>query len=196
MKPAASAADATADLTLIPKFDGTTQPVTEWLEKVELVCRLHNIDALHVVVPLRLTGGAFAVYQQLDEEAKAGYATIKKGLLSAFAEDKFDAYGRFERMKLQHGEPVDVFVAELRRLSSLFGGMPNDSLACALVAKLPETTRRVLQAGSRVETMTLSEITSRARAVLADEEETTVAAVTRAAVRTPSPCDLTLMRAA
>ena len=72
MKPAASAADATADLTLIPKFDGTTQPVTEWLEKVELVCRLCNIDALHVV-PLRLTGGAFAVYQPLDEEAKAGY---------------------------------------------------------------------------------------------------------------------------
>ncbi|XP_043204501.1 uncharacterized protein LOC122371835 [Amphibalanus amphitrite] len=180
VKPA-SAADAAADLRLIPEFDGATQPVTEWLEKVELVCRLRGIEALHVVVPLRLTGGAFAVYQQLDEQDKAGYETIKKGLISAFAEDKFDAYDRFEKMKLRRGEPVDVFVAELRRLSSLFGGMSDSGLACAFVAKLPETTRRVLRAGSRVESMTLSELISRARAVLADEEETAMAAATGAA---------------
>ncbi|XP_043200185.1 uncharacterized protein LOC122369472 [Amphibalanus amphitrite] len=183
VKPA-STADAAADLRLIPEFDGATQPVTEWLEKVELVCRLRGIDALHVVVPLRLTGGAFAVYQQLDEQDKAGYETIKNGLISAFAEDKFDAYDRFEKMKLRRGEPVDVFVAELRRLSGLFGGMSDGGLACAFVAKLPETTRRVLRAGSRVESMTLSELISRARAVLADEEETAMAGATGAAART------------
>ena len=81
---------------------------------------------------------------------------------------------------------MDVFVTELRRLSSLFGGMTDSGLACAYVAKLPETTHRVLRAGSRVESRTLAELLSQARVVLADEEETAIAAATGAAVRTPA----------
>lgn len=174
--------DAAADLRLIPEFDGASQPVCEWLEKVELVCQLRGIKGLHVVVPLRLTGGAFAVYQQLEESDKKSYEKIKEALKSAFASDRYEAYEQFERKRLRSGEPVDVFVSELRRLAGLFGGMPDGSLACAFVAKLPESARRALRAGTRIEDMTLSQLISRARAVLADEETNTMAAA--AGVRT------------
>ncbi|KFD52164.1 hypothetical protein M514_07009 [Trichuris suis] len=31
------------DLKLIPQFDGSSQPVAEWLEKAELVCGITDI---------------------------------------------------------------------------------------------------------------------------------------------------------
>ena len=58
------------DVNINPEFDGTTQPVAEWFEKAELVCRLRNVKDLTTVVPLRLTGGALAVYQQLSDSEK------------------------------------------------------------------------------------------------------------------------------
>ncbi|XP_043231549.1 uncharacterized protein LOC122386434 [Amphibalanus amphitrite] len=140
-KETCDGSDAAADLRLIPEFDGVSQPVCEWLDKVELVCQLRGIKGLHVVVPLRLTGGAFAVYQQLGEDEKKKYEDIKRALTSAFASDRFEAYDQFERRRLRPGETVDVFVSELRRLAGLFGGMPDDSLACAFVAKLPDSAR-------------------------------------------------------
>ena len=52
------------ELRLIPEFSGdATQNVVEWLEKAEPVCNLRGIAHLESVIPLRLTGGAFAVYQ-------------------------------------------------------------------------------------------------------------------------------------
>ena len=96
-----------SDLRLILEFDGTTQPVSEWLEKLEIVCELLGITDLHRIVPLRLKDGAFAVYQQLTAQQKETFAEIKNALLSAFALDKFQAYERFIERKKQSGEPVD-----------------------------------------------------------------------------------------
>ena len=80
------------DLRLIPEFDGAGQAVAEWLEKLELGCRLRGVTKLENVVPLRLTGGAFSVYQQLNSADKGSFDKIKGALNSAFAVDKFIAY--------------------------------------------------------------------------------------------------------
>ena len=58
--------DKALDLKLITEYDGTGS-VVEWLDKTELVCRIRKIEDLALVIPLRLTKGAFAVYQQLSE---------------------------------------------------------------------------------------------------------------------------------
>ena len=56
------------DVKLIPEYDGSgKQTVVEWLEKLELVCKLRGVTDNASVIPLRLTGGAFAVYLQLGE---------------------------------------------------------------------------------------------------------------------------------
>ena len=84
--------DATSfDIRIIPEFDGR-QPVLEWLENIELICRLKSVTELENVIPLRLAGGSFNVYQQLSAENKRDADSIKAALRTAFAVDKFTAY--------------------------------------------------------------------------------------------------------
>lgn len=158
------------DLRLIPEFDGSgSAPVGEWWEKAELVCKLREVKHLEKVIPLRLTGGAFAVYQQLSNETKADAAKIKEELLSAFAQDSFLAYEQFVGRKLRPGEAADVYLADLRRLSALFGGVSDKALSCAFVAGLPDSVRQILRAGSRMDSLSLDQLLTRARSIMADE---------------------------
>ena len=145
------------DLRLIPEFDGVSQPVEEWLEKLELVCSLRGITELHAVVPLRLVAGAFSVYQQLDSKVKMDFKQIKAALIAAFAVDKFIAYDQFVTRRLRDGESVDVYLADLRRLAALFGGIPDAGLGCAFVAGLPASVSRILRAGSRLENLNITD---------------------------------------
>ena len=52
------------DLRLIPEFDGspTGLSVIEWFEKTEQVCKLFKVKEPSMMIPLRLTNGAYAVY--------------------------------------------------------------------------------------------------------------------------------------
>ena len=163
------------DLRLVPEFDGVSQDIAEWIDKLELVCRLKGVESQESVIPLRLTGGAFSVYQQLDEESKNDAKKIKEALVTAFAADKFSAFEQFVARRLRANESVDVYLADLRRLSRLAGGVNDGVLACAFVAGLPEETRHALRSGSRMESLDLAQIVARARALMADY--TTVAAV-------------------
>ena len=133
------------------------------------MCNLRGIAHLESVIPLRLTGGAFAVYQQLPDADKRGSGKITKALRTAFAVDSFTAYEQFVGRRLQPGETVDVFLAELRRLAVPFGGLSDNMLACAFVAGLPDTVKQLLRAGSRMDELPLAHILTRARAVLTDE---------------------------
>ena len=51
-----------------------------------------------------------------------------------FAVDPYEAYELFIARRLRAGESPDVYLAELRRLASLFGGMTDKALAYAFVA--------------------------------------------------------------
>ena len=64
--------------------------------KSPIVSDIRGIKDLALVIPLRLTGGAFAVYQQLSSADKKSAAKIEAALKSAFAADKFVAYDQFE----------------------------------------------------------------------------------------------------
>lgn len=167
------------DMKLIPEFDGGSQRVEEWLEKAELTCRLQGVSELHTVLPLRLTGGAFSVYQQLGEKEKDDYKEIKAALLRAFAVDRFQAYDEYISRRLRAGESVEVYLADLRRLASLFGGVNDATLSCGFVAGLPEAARHALRAGARLESLSLTELVERARAIMVGSG--VVAAVTASA---------------
>ena len=56
--------------------------------KVHLVSDIRGIKDL-AVIPLRITGWAFAVYQELSSADKKNAAKIEAALKSAFAADKF-----------------------------------------------------------------------------------------------------------
>ncbi|KAF0286990.1 Intracisternal A-particle Pol-related polyprotein [Amphibalanus amphitrite] len=134
MSQESAVASSALDMRLIPEFDGGNASVEEWLDKTELVCQLRGVSDIQTVVPLRLTGGAFSVYQQLKPEEKLQYSAVKAALLRAFAVDKFQAYEEFTARRLRVGESVDVYLADLRRLASLFGGLGDTALMCGFVA--------------------------------------------------------------
>ena len=100
-----------------------------------MCCNLRGTAQLESVIPLRLTSGAFAVYQQLTDADKKDTRTV---LRTAFAVNSFTAYEQFVARRLQPGETVDVFLAELRRLTVPFGGQSDKALVCAFVVGLPE----------------------------------------------------------
>ena len=158
------------DIRLIPEFDGSGD-VVDWLTKVEMVCNLQTPPAEElIVIPLRLKGGASAVYQQLSVEERKDVTKVKTVLKRAFAADKFMAYEKFVDRKLRDGESVDVYLAELKQLSTLFGGLSEEGLACALMAGLPDAVRQIMRAGARMESLSLTEIVARARAILCEEQ--------------------------
>ena len=169
------------DARVIAEFDGTGD-VVEWLSRAELLCQHRGVDAA-AIIPLRLTGGAFAVWAQLPDDSRGSLAAIRAGLYQAFALDQHAAYEAFTTRRLRSGESADVFLADLQRLAELFGGVPERALTCAFVAGLPESVRQMVRAGSRAEGLDLASVVARARAVLSDER---VAAAAAAAAR-PAP---------
>lgn len=119
------------ELRLIPEYAGKGScSIEEWLEKVQLVCDLRSVTKIETVIPLRLGGSAFAVYQQLTKSQKGDAAAIKAALIGAFGLDKFSAYEEFASRKLRPGEPVEVYLAELRKLASSFGGVTEEAMSC------------------------------------------------------------------
>lgn len=173
------------DLRLIPEFGGaaTDEPIAEWLERVEMICELSDEDRVERILPLRLTGGALAVYRQLSKEQRADLEEIKRALTTAFAVDAFMAFDQFAARQLRDGETVDEFLAALKRLALQVGEMPPEKwMACAFVSGLPQRVRQQLRASARMDTMTLDQLRARARAILVEGREPgdpTVAAARR-----------------
>ena len=71
--------------------------------------------------------------------------------------------------KLQANESPDVYLADLKRLASLFGGLSDDTIICAFVAGLPDKIKNLLRASARLDSMTLAEVLGRVRVVVADD---------------------------
>ena len=162
------------DARVISEFDGTTD-VVEWWTRAELLCELRGVAA-ESVLPLRLSGGAFAVWSQLPAEQRSSLDAVKAALFAAFALDEHAAYDAFSSRRLQAGESADVYLADLRRLATLFGGVPDRTLACAFVAGLPDEARQIIRAGSRAEALSLQSVLARTGAILSDDRVAAAAA--------------------
>ena len=133
------------------------------------LCKLRNVSDTASVIPLWLTGGAFAVYLQLAEEDRKSKEKVKAALLAVFAVDPYVAYEQFIGRMLHLGESPDVYLEELRCLASLFGVMTDKALACAFVAGLPEGVPQLLRVGLCMEALDLDQILSRARTVIRED---------------------------
>ena len=103
------------------------------------------------------------MYQQLDDEKKQDVASIKEALIAAFEHDSFMAYDTFIPRRLKPNETVDLYLADLQRLASLFGGVSEVAIGCVFVSGLPHSARQILRSEGRMETMSLSRLLTRAR---------------------------------
>jgi len=155
------------------QFDGTGD-FSAWVERFEVVSRLQKVTDLANLLPLFLTGGAFAVYQGLSDAAKADYSEVKRALTAAFSPDCFKAYAELSSRQLRANESIDVYASELTRLLSLVVPVNAASAAttsvwlkCAFVEGLPDAIRRQLKAACSLPTMSLTEVVERARQIVA-----------------------------
>ena len=129
---------------------------------------------------MRLSGGVYAVYQQLSEDKRRDFACIKSALYTAFALDSVSAWKEFMARKLHPEETVDVYLAELCRLSVLFEGMLEKGLTSAFIAGMLKSVEELLRASSQVDNMDILEVLARARTILKTVEQ--------AAAARPSQC--------
>ena len=168
-----------AVLKIVPEFGGTGS-VSEWLEKVKVVCDLNQVDEecdIVYVIALQLTGSAYTVYQQMTAKKKKSQKEIEKALLAAYEVNPFKAYAQFKDMKLTADERVDEYLATLKRLSRVMGGVSNAVMLCAFVEGLPERVKRALRALVSVEQSTLEEVLVKARSLMMEETKAACAAV-------------------
>ena len=162
------------DIRLIPEFHGVSSDHTasEWLEQVELVCKMCGVDNIERVLPLRLGGGALSVYRRLTRDQREDLQQVKQALLMAFAPDPFVAFDIFVSRHLCPRETVDEYLGDLQDLARLIEENTSDWwLSCAFVSGLPGPVRRQLRGSSRMEHMTLEQILTRARALMTEEVE-------------------------
>ncbi len=144
--------------------------VVQWIEKLELVAELRGITDVQKILPLFLEGPAFAVYREMNSAQKGDLSAIKNALTDAFSLNPFQAYEQFIRRKWCD-EPVDVFLSDLRRLAKCAGIENEELLRRAFVVGLPPGVSRELRALVKIDSLNLSEILTRARALLAEQVE-------------------------
>ena len=144
--------------------------VVQWLEKLELVAELHEITNVQKLLPLFLEGQAFAVFKELGAAEKGNLSAIKAALTDAFALNPFQAYEQLTRRKWCD-EPVDFFLSDLRRLAKVAGIENEELIRRAFVVGLPPGVSRELRALAKIDSLSLSDVLTRARALLAEQVE-------------------------
>lgn len=167
----------TFDVRLIPEFSGKNDlSVSEWFDKMSWICKLYGVDNVAAVIPLRLCGLAYRVYEQLSEENKLNIEVVQKALVKAFELDAYAAYDQLVSRRLQAGEPVDVYIADIRRLAKLSGGLQEAAVGSAFVHGLPENVRKMLRANARAAEMSVLQLVECARGILSDGDTEPAAA--------------------
>ena len=163
------------DIRLIPEFYGVSSDhtVSEWLEQLELVCEMCGVDNTERVLPLRLRGGALAVYRQLTHDQGEDLQQVKQALLVAFAPDPFVECDTFVSRCLHPGETVAEYLGDLKDLTHLITSENTSDwwLSCTFMSGLPSPVRRQLRGSSRMEHFTLEQILARAQALMTEEVE-------------------------
>ena len=142
--------------------------VSTWLKKVKLVAKIKKVNDLENFIPLYLEGAAFAVYDQMSDGEKEKGDSIEKVLLEAFAQKAFSAYDSFRQRSWCPGEPVDVYMSDLRRLARLARIENDELLRCAFVCGLPQDISAQLRASAKIEKASLPTILEQARVYLSE----------------------------
>jgi hypothetical protein len=162
---------------IIQQFCGTSD-FGEWIRKVELVAKLQKIKELETFVPLFLSGGAFAVYENLADDVKDDYVKLKNALLRAFSSNQLCAFEEFTARRLQLNETVDVYVADLRRLVGLVNSsVPEEWIKCKVISGLSDGMKSQVVAACSLEKMTLAEVVERVRVLVNASVSNTISAL-------------------
>ena len=140
-------------------------------------------------MPLFFTGNAFDVYKQMPVLDKKNASMIEARMHDAFSINKFKAFDNLRHRVWQSGEPIDVFLTDLRRLASLAGINTPAYIECAFVTGLPEDVASQVKAAAKAGKLDFDAILDQARSHMADRTEECVnVAMSPVQYRPPPKC--------
>lgn len=148
-------------------YDGTGD-VVAWLKKAKLVAKLMEIKDIASFMPLYLEGDALALYLEMSEGDQVDAGKIEGRLKEAFAQGRFEAYGKLKGLRWT-GEQVDVYANEIRRLAGLAGwtgGGLELAVKLAFTTGFPDRISTELKQVKDFETVSVSELITRARVLV------------------------------
>lgn len=155
---------------------------TEWFQKYEICCDANDWDDATKAkkLPTLLEGEALAIWLELTTEEKGNYETSKARITSRMAPVRFVSLDDFRARRLNPGEPLPVFLHELKQLSKK--AMPdadvatrNQLLLHQFVSGLPAHIGKQLRATGEVND--LDRVLERAKLLMTIEEPQKIAAV-------------------
>jgi hypothetical protein len=103
-----------------------------------------------MILPLFLYGGAFMVYNTMDDEVKKDYKKLRQSPCQTFTMSASRAYGMFKNRCFEGNESVDVYYGYIRHLSrhtAIREGMPSvykKSMIAPLLKKKKDSEANVL----------------------------------------------------
>jgi len=151
-------------LDLIKPFGGSKkeEEIDNWILKFELVIKTRNLKNEECLLPLLLEKEALAVFLELSDEDKKSGERIKSKLRTVFGENPFYAFGKLVSLKWA-GEPVDVFLAEIRRLARAANVHHELVVKRTFVNGFPKSIGISLRSSPDIEECRVEDIVARAR---------------------------------
>lgn len=155
---------------MMKSYDGTGD-IVAWLKKTKLVAKLMEIKDLASFMPLYLEGDALALYLEMSETDQLDAGKIEDRLKEAFAQGRFEAYGRLIGLKWT-GEQVDVYANEIRRLAGLAGWKAEGlelSVKLAFITGFPDRMSIELKQVKDFEKVSMADLITKARVLVSGE---------------------------
>ena len=150
--------------------------VNEWFKRFEICCSANDWnDATKALkLPTLLEGEALAVWLELSEETQKSYSEAKKQIIAKMAPQSFVSLDDFHKRRLHPGEPISVYVHELKKLldhamPTLDTGARDQLLLHQFLAGIPRDISKPIRAASDVKT--LDQATERARLLMAVDSD-------------------------
>ena len=166
---------STTHVSLPKTFD--TGNASEWFQRFEICGRANgwDNDKMALKLPTLLEGEALAVWLELSSDEQKDYATTKKKIIDAIKPMSFISLDNFHKRVLRPGEPLSLYVHELKQL--LNQAMPDISVETTeqlllhqFLTGLPHEVSKQLRATGATDT--LKAAVERAKILMTVEQHT------------------------
>jgi len=150
--------------------------VGEWFKRFEICCSANewNDTTKAAKLPTLLEGEALAIWLELSEDTQKDYKEAKKKIVEKMAPQAFVSLDDFHKRRLHPGEPISVYVHELKKLldqamPGLDTGARDQLLLHQFLAGIPRDISKPIRAASDVKS--LDQAMERARLLMAVDSE-------------------------